>query len=339
MMGRTHFKVGILSYLIAGSVPLIATMPLIGKGKAEVSIAQACVAGLAALMADVDSQHSQINQMNPVTKTASQFIDSTENILKNILRTAFTIGIGIGILLFRKEFIQLLSTYNKITPYASMITYGSATLFIVLGSLGKKGDRILSNIPIVGYIYNQILSMVNQGGAFLKRFLMFMLYTGIGAWIIYYNYRFIRDPYLYLVGVLFIAAVSFPHRSLFHSAEGLIMFTLAVSYLTRRIGYPEFQHAFFIGYFSHLYLADIFTEEGIPLSILPRILKKIGLHGQMKKFWLYRIAYGIFNIRLRIPIIHTGTTKGNIFEEIYVFILLAAAIISFTTNQVLIKLV
>ena len=243
MMGRTHFKIGVLSYILAGTVPFIVSLPIIGRGKFEVGIVGACVAGVAALMADVDSQHSQVNQMNPITGTANKVVDAGEDIMRNMIRMLVTIGTGVGLIYYKSEAIKFLKTFSQISSYASLITYGAAGLFILIGILGKKGEGLLLGIPIIGDVYNQISSAIDHGGSIIKRIMMFIVYAGIGGWIIYYNYSHVQEPYLYLIGGLLIAAVTFPHRSFFHTAEGLILFTLTVSYLTKKIGYPEIGRA------------------------------------------------------------------------------------------------
>ncbi|MTI53771.1 metal-dependent hydrolase [Geosporobacter ferrireducens] len=339
MMGRTHFQVGILSYVLASTVPHIANLPVIGGGRGEINIAAACIAGAAALMADVDSQHSKINQMNPVVGSANKLVDTGEDILKRLLSIIFTLGIGSGILFFRSDIIKMLWYFDKIKPYAEGITYGAAAFFLILGVCGREGTRVLTKLPLIGNIYTGITTGINKGSALLKRMMMIIIYGGAGLWIIGYNASHGKDPYLYLVGALFIAAVIFPHRSFFHSIEGFLIFTAAVSYLSNRIGYPEFRYAFMIGYISHLYFTDIFTKEGVPLSVLPRILEKIGLHKRLRKFKLYSLLHQVLSIRLRVPLISTGTKLGNIFEKGYVLTLLVTSIVSFVIFDGSIKLI
>jgi hypothetical protein len=314
-------------------------MPIIGGGNGSVNIVAAGVAGLAALMADVDSQYSQINQMNPLTGTANKIVNTGENVLKALLRIVFTIGIGIGIFYFRSDLILVLQSFSKIRSYASVIVYGAAALFLLFGLSGKKGERMLSNIPIIGDVYCAMAGSVDKGGSLLKKMMMVIVYGGIGLWIMKNNLSHGQDPYLYLIGGLFIAAVIFPHRSFFHSIEGLILFSAAVTYLTDRIGHPELQQAFLIGYISHLYLTDIFTKEGVPLSIIPRVLEKIGLHKHLRRFAAYKLLHKALSIPLRVPIMSTGSKMGNTIEEGYVFVLLAASVISFFAFDGAIKLI
>ncbi|AOT68325.1 hypothetical protein [Geosporobacter ferrireducens] len=73
--------------------------------------------------------------------------------------------------------------------------------------------------------------------------------------------------------------------------------------------------------------------------VLPRILGKIGLHKRLRKFKLYSLLYQVLNIRLRVPLISTGTKLGNIFEKGYVLTLLLTSIVFFVIFDGSIKLI
>mgnify|MGYP007040106842 FL=1 len=70
---------------------------------------------------------------------------------------------------------------------------------------------------------------------------------------------------------------------------------------------------------SHLYLADIFTESGIPLSFIPYIIQKLGLEEKMKD----NMVYKALSIRLRIKLMGTGSG----WEGIYCAILIAGVVL------------
>lgn len=326
MMGKTHLKIGILSYCLVLTIPLFAAVPYITQN--GISLVQIIIAGIAALMPDADSQHSYINRLNPVTGAANKAVDVSESILIKIISFSFTIGIG-GLIIFNpgtliKMFISAGISYNK----SKILVYLIGVILVLLGLVGIKGERILKRIPIVGYIYKLVIKNTKSITSIIRKYLLKLIYISIGAWIILYNVNKYNDFNLYLIGTIFLGIAVFPHRSFLHSTEGLIALTIAVHYLSNKIGYVQATPAFFIGYFSHLYLADIFTKEGIPLSIMPRILKKTGIHAVMKKFKVYMIIYKIINIRLVVPIMSTGSKKGDLIENSYVFALVAAFIIA-----------
>ena len=86
---------------------------------------------------------------------------------------------------------------------------------------------------------------------------------------------------------------------------------------------------FFVGYISHIYWADIFTKEGVPVLSLPRFiakaLRKLGIHN---KFILILEKIGKFKLKLP-PHITTGSELGNLFEVIYIILLLLVLVIGF----------
>jgi len=241
-MGKTHFKIGILSYCIILSIPLFAAIPYVTAN--GISLVQIIIAGIAALMPDADSQHSYINRLNPVTGAANKAVDIGENILIKIISFSFTIGIG-GLILFNpgtliKLFISAGVSYNK----SKILVYLIGGVLVLLGLVGIKGERILKKLPIVGYIYMGVIRNAKSIVSIIRKYLLKLIYSSIGVWIIFYNINNYRDYNLYLIGVIFLGIAIFPHRSFLHSIEGLIALTMAVYYLSNKIGYVQAALAF-----------------------------------------------------------------------------------------------
>lgn len=330
MMGLTHVRVGVLYYVIlsVAVIPMLAVFPLLfGIHGNRISIVGIMVAALAAMLPDLDSQHSIINQMNPVTGLANKIIEIITRGLELIVRLVFSIGIAILIIKYAPHIIAQIERIQFLKQYADIITYGVAILLIISGAIG--GSAIIS-VPLLGEGYKNIISLIRKGNSFLKRIVMFLVYAGAGFFIIIYNYKQVNDGVLYLVGVLLIVAVIFPHRTFLHSIEGLCLFSYCAFYFSHKIGYSYLGSAFFLGYSSHLYLSDMFTKEGVPLSILPRIIKKIGIYDRLSKNKIFSLVYNVLNIRLRIPISSTGTKVGNKIEACYVLILIIiTAVVAF----------
>ncbi len=324
-MGSTHVRVGVLYYIILTIVilPVISTLPLLyGIHKYGFSLFGLLVAALAAAMPDLDSQHSLINQLNPVTGVTNRIVDIVVNITGFVVKLVFTLGIAVLLFLYASQIINQLNQIQYIKPYSHVITYGAAAVLIVSGIMGESG---IVSLPIIGGGYKILLSGIRKAGNFVKRSILVIVYAGSGFLIIIYNIKHSSDSILYIIGALLIAIAIFPHRSFLHSLEGLILFSYCAFYFSKRVGIPYIGNAFFIGYSSHLYLSDMFTKEGIPLSIIPGILKKIGLYERIDKVKFIRFVLQVLSIRLKIPISSTGTAAGKRIEALYVLILLIIA--------------
>lgn len=311
-MGKTHCKIGVLYYILLGMLPFL-TVPYFTDYK--ISLAGVGAAALGALLPDADTQHSKFNYINPVVGVPYRIVEKIERMLLIIIRFLLTIGIGLLVLYYSNYIILYLSLIPELSPWKMYITYGSAIILLIAG-LGS--GRLVKYIPFIGYIYCLFLKIIYKTGNFFKRVIMILIYISLGIGLIVYNYLQLQDCYVYLIGGLFICIAIFPHRTFLHSVEGLILFNISVSYIAVKVGFPYLATAFFIGYFSHLYLADVFTKEGIPLSILPFILKRLKLNGYLYKYKIYKLFYKVLNIRLRIPVVHTGTRHGTLIETLYI---------------------
>ncbi|MFZ5969073.1 MAG: metal-dependent hydrolase [Bacillota bacterium] len=332
MTGKTHLQIGVLSYALVSTIPIFSSQTNIDQPNG-LSIAGMIVAAAAALLPDADCYNSKINHMNPVMETASGVVDFIRKIIVTILNLLFTLGVGTLILLYRNPIIQALSKLEYTKDYPIPITYGTAALFFFLGFAGRKGVSFLRVIPIVGNLYNIILKMIYRGGNFLKKTLIKMIYVLSGLWLMWYNYMYIHDPYLYMIGVLFIFTGIFPHRTFLHALEGFMMFQLAFGYVAGKLGYENLKLAFFIGYFSHLYLTDLLTKQGVPLSAIPLLLHKLGIRKKLKKYKWYRAMDKVLSVRLKLPIMSTGTTWGNLFEGCYTLIFFIAFAVYFVKSK------
>lgn len=331
MLGKSHVKIGILSCMLISTVPAINKFALFNNGFISIprgiNFAGLALAGLGALAVDADSQHSKINQMNVVTGVFNESVSFIETILMTIINMVFTVGIGAFALYNADVLIKEMSKFSKVAPYAEQLVYGGALILIVLGIAGTKLARY---IPVLGTLYNIISNVVSGAAALLKRAWMFLVYIGGGLYIIYYNYNHIHDFKLYLIGVLFIAIAIFPHRTFLHSPEGIILFSVCVSYLLGKVGYAYLAAYFIIGYISHIYWADIFTAEGVPLSSLPTIFEIVKIDNVLIKFDVYKRIKDVLNIKLRLPPhMRTGSDRGNFFETVYILILLAIVVLAF----------
>jgi len=329
MNGRSHQKIAMLSYAIVATVPIINSMTIFNNRYIHVpmgiSLIGLCTASLSGLLVDADSQNSKINHMNPLTGTSNKVVNNIEKLLKLFLRLFLGIGLCALTLIYSTTIISQLARINYIGSYAKLCTYFMAFIFLVIGITNEK---FYKKIPIIGLIYKKISSIISKGSNNFKRTTMFLTYISSSAILVLYNITNANDIFIYIICILLICIAVFPHRSFLHSIEGIIVFTISASYIFNKLGYEYLTGCFFVGYVSHIYLGDIFTKEGIPILSSPRfivvLLKKIGIHNN----FIYAFEkIGKFKLKLP-PHITTGSDTGNLFEVIYIIVLIIIVIMS-----------
>lgn len=330
MNGKSHQKIAMLSYAIVATIPIINSMAIFNNEYIHVPVGISLVglgtASLAGLIVDADSQNSKINHMNPLTNASSKVINDIEKILKLFLRLLLGVGLCALTLWYSKTIIAQLTRFKYIGEYAKSCTYFMSFIFIVLGI---TNERTYKKIPIIGFVYKQLLTVISKGSNSFKRISMLLTYAGSSAILAIYNVANFNDVFIYLICILLICIAIFPHRSFLHSIEGVIVFTISASYVFNKLGYEYLTGCFFVGYISHIYWADIFTKEGVPLLSTPRfiaeILRKSGIHN---KFIYLLEKIGKFKLKLP-PHITTGSDTGNLFEIIYIIVLFIVVVIGF----------
>jgi hypothetical protein len=259
-------------------------------------------ASIGAVFPDADSDHSLINNKNPIFRTSNRVVNHYKQLLKKIFAIVF-FGIPATFMAFYMYY------YKNYSVVLMIFTF----ILIILSIKGAAvGEKIY--IPI----FTEGLRAINSGAARAKKIFMMIVYLSAGITCIYLSKGSV-DGIIW--GLIFIIIAIFPHRTFLHSPEGIILATIGVKYLEKRIMFANISTAFFIGYFSHLYLADIFTSSGVPISTIPLILRKTKLHSKFKRYKTYMIVYTILNKKLSIPLIKTGSKWGSVLEGIYVFVL------------------
>jgi len=302
MLGKTHYKVGICYYLL--SLPI--TSAFFAVNKIEHMAIGVLISAVASLLPDIDIAGSMITRKNPLTGIPIKLIDKLSQALLYLMRLAIFAGLG-----------YLTWTLAEKNEGTAKFTLQCFT--IILALVGICGGQLLRFIPVIGSVYKKIEQMVNNFGGRLKKISVITIVTlSVGAGFLY-NYRTINDMVIYLFGGLIILSTLFHHRTLTHSTEGFLLFSSGALYISNLFGHIEFGMAFFVGYMSHLYLADIFTESGIPLSFIPYIIQKLGLEEKMKDNKVYKAL----SIRLRIKLMRTGSG----WEGIYCAILIVGVVL------------
>lgn len=330
MNGRSHQKIAMLSYAIVATIPTINSIPIFNNKYIHVpmgiSLIGLLTAALSGLLVDADSQSSKINHMNPLTSGSNKVTNDIEKLLKSLLRFFLCACLCALILWYSDTIIAQLAGFKYIGKYANIFTYFIAFIFIVLGIVNEK---IYKKIPIVGPIYKKISTTINKGAHNTKRIFMLLTYVGSSIILTIYNFNNLNDIFIYLICILLICIVAFPHRTFLHSIEGVVLFTISASYVFNKLGYEYLTGCFFVGYISHIYWADIFTKEGVSLFSIPRFIallfKRLGVHNEF-----VRILDIIGKFKLKLPPhITTGSDAGNLFEVIYIIILFAVVVIGF----------
>jgi len=332
MNGKSHQKIAMLSYAIVATIPMVNSLPLFNNKYIHVpmgiSLVGLATAGLSGLLVDADSQHSKINHMNPLSGTSNKVISDIEKLLKVLLRILLGVGLGSTILWYSKTIIGEFEGIKYISKYAQIITYAISFIFIVLGI---TSERNFKRIPIIGPVYKKLSSIISVESNDFIRITIFLSYALSSAILAIYNFTNLKDPNIYLICILLIGIATFPHRTFLHSIEGVTIFTISASYVFNKLGYEYLTGCFFVGYVSHIYWADIFTKEGVPVLSMPRfiaeLLRKLGFHNK-----LVHVLEKIGKFKLKLPPhITTGSDTGNLFEVIYILILFVIVVIGFVS--------
>lgn len=320
MMGRTHYKIGMLTYILLFLLPAIPVIGLI-QFKQPLTLVGILFAGLGAYLPDLDSQHSTATKYNPLTALPVMGVNIIKDTVKNILKITITIGIAGVVYIKRHEFIAALGKMDVpiIKEYRVYWVYGTMILLVILAISSKE---TLRHFPVIGSIYRLGEQGIEKGMGVIKRLLLTAIYLCIGVMTILYNLNHGHQPLVYLAAAYMIGIAIFPHRTLLHSLEGFLLFTVLALTISAKVGYVNLGYAAVIGYFSHLYLSDILTSSGIPLSVLPTILRAMHLEQKIKNNKFMCNLYKILDIRLKIlPGIQTGSTIGNTVELAYIVII------------------
>lgn len=328
MNGRSHQKIAMLSYSIVATIPVVNSMMIFNNKYIHVpmgiSLLGLVTASLAGLIVDADSQNSKISHMNPLTDASNKVIKNIEKLLKLFFRLLFSIGLAVLILIYSKTIIKALATVKYLGPYAQIITYFISFVFIFSGITNEK---IYKKIPVIGLVYKKLSLAISKGSNDFIRITMFLTYTCCSIGLAIYNITNLNNINIYLICFVLICIAIFPHRTFLHSLEGVALFTISASFVFNKLGCEYLTGCFFVGYTSHIYCADIFTKEGVPILSTPRLivnlLKKLDIHN---KFVTMLEKIGKFKLKLP-PHITTGSDMGNLFEVIYILILLVVVIV------------
>lgn len=318
MMGKTHYRLAILYYLMLCSIPALASIPLL-SGINSISLAGILVAFLGAIWPDADTHHSLINNYNPITGVPNKLVDRTVKMILALVRLALTFGLS-GILLYKLNYlVENLSSIGVPKDHAIKAIYVSTAVLFLAGMLGEGFIRL---IPGLSQIYLSSKKYLRIAADYVKRFVFLIAYVSCAIYMIVRNYNGSGSLAIYLGAVYIIIVAVFPHRTFLHSVEGLILSTYFAFKIFSEIGSPYLATIFMVSYATHLYLADAFTVQGVHIFFIGYLLKKSALHHKLIQKQWYKYLFTVLNFRLRIPLVATGTPSGARIEFAYVILIL-----------------
>lgn len=324
MTGKTHYKLGILYYIIFSILPLAVSVPII-RGNAEISLASIGAAALGALIADSDTEKSLINRANPVTRGTAKIANATQRIMKMILKLIIGVAAGSLILFNRTQIADFFGNNKRTNIIICLVA------FICIFS-GAANEKVIKRIPVLSLIYRMCSEISRATLNMVKRFSIITIYFSIGIGLVIYNLNSGNRIIIYVAAVILFGTAIFPHRAFLHSIEGFILYTFLAVNIAEAFAHPQLGNAFVIGYFSHLYLADILTNSGVPVSVVPRILKKTFIHTKLKKFAPYKLFIKVLDSKISASVMSTGTPAGNVFELVYCMVLLIIVLALIANN-------
>lgn len=303
MLGRTHYKLGIGYYLIF----LPVTISIYAVNRIDQLLLGVIVAGLAALLPDIDTPTSKINNLNPITRIPIKIVDTTTTFILFIIRSGISLGAA-----------YLLWTYSEGQAKGNDMLLKA--LAVLLAIMGVFGGRIMKHLPI----YNLLDKGATAFSLRVRKIIINGFVYAVVAAAYIYNIRNNNDWVIYLLGIVLIASTVFPHRTFTHSLEGFLLYSYYAYHLAELFGHQYLAAAFIVGYGSHLYLADIFSDGGIPLSFLPHIFERTGIHAKMKDKGsrVYNAIYKALSIRLKVSLMKTGSG----WEALYYSVVLVIAL-------------
>jgi hypothetical protein len=290
MLGRTHYKLGIGYYLLF--LPVITTIYSIKYP--EHIITGIIVSAIAALLPDIDTATSKINQKNILTSIPIRIIEHGSSFFLYMIRLIFFVGTA---------YFTWSVAENSTGETKTALICAAALLFLI----GISGGHLLRKIPVLGAVYNSLEEKTMLISVKLKRLVVFTVVISMVVMGFIYNYRTINNWAVYLLGFVLILSTVSAHRTFTHSIEGFLLYSGCVLYISNLLGHIHLGLAFTTGYMSHLYLADIFTNSGIPLSFWGYVLDKTGLHQKLRGKKLYDRIYKILSFRLKLSLFNTGS--------------------------------
>ncbi len=301
MLGRTHYKVGIAVYIvltIAFSTSGINLLKIMNSNF-NITIMGIFAAAIGGLFPDVDSKHSLVNQKNPLSKIILKTMEVT-GALANFLFVGVFIILIFGI-------IFALTQHLKLSKEIYVMALLVGLLFLSFSVMRKFYKFVSINIVHIVYII-------------------------IGTTIVAYNFLYVNDIGIYLIAILLMIMTFFKHRTFTHSIEAWLAFSFGAIHIASKFHHTDVGVAFSLGYFSHLYLADFLTVEGVSISFLFYTLHK----KRIIKNKFFKTIISLLGKKHSLKLMKTGSDAGNRFELVYTVIWALLAVGSFLlTTQVI----
>ncbi len=260
------------------------------------------VAIIAALLPDADEENSLINARNPVIGTASFIVRISAFLAK------WAVGFGFFWLVGR-------ITGPLVEGFRPGTGHGWERICFFLGCTS----------PIIGYLVpglEKAYGLIDGSARLACRFIWTAFYVAVACYGLYIAYK--GNLCGLALAALCLGAVLFRHRTVLHAPEGFLLSVLTAAGFFTSLGHSELVWAFAIGYGSHLYLADLFTDTGVPVSGVPVILDRLKVRSRLLETNWYPKLDELLTRKISLPLMRTGTPSGNLFEGGYLMILVVA---------------
>lgn len=202
------------------------------------AIENVAVAAIAAIIADVDEPGAMFNRLNPVT--GSLYVG--ERLAVMAMNGFFLVGLA--------------------------CLFWTNRAYV----MHQPAEILAGALVAVGLVMACATSWIRHWLRVLVRFSVRGLNLGAGIALLYFSEG---NPGMILPGVFLILAGLCRHRTILHSPEAVVLLTLGAYTLFSQIGRPELAIPVLVGYCTHLYLGDILTDDGVPLSAIPYLLKTV----------------------------------------------------------------
>lgn len=289
MLGKTHYKVGVIYFLIL--FPAIASICTI-SGYIELA---ACllVSAVAALIPDVDCTDSTVNRKNPLTGIP---IKTSEIILSLFLYLIRFCIIGLLAILAWEVGKRLKGIETPLLVLLILLTY-----------IALFANRVVTIIPGIGYLYTMIEKKLLSLLCHVKKVIVILAYSAVGVALVIQNFREWQDPVVYVLAAILMAVGFFQHRTFMHAPEGFILMGSVALYLFAKLNLVYLGFAFTLGYFSHI-LTDALTMTGIPVSFIPTILKILKIHERLQNKPVYKKIMSLLDKRIALRLFRTGSS-------------------------------
>lgn len=295
MYAGTHYKIGFFYYCMFTCI--VSSLGFSAIGFDKITLAGIIFSAIGGVFPDIDYEYSPVRTNNLIYRLLKRYNIIT---LMSFIYFLYLVVIVFYMPISFFSYENLLDELKAADRWELTFFVASYLTHVVIFLLSIKFRKHLKTrvIPILAVliIYNHVLPPgVSDWGAFMV--LLFIFTASI-----------------------------FPHRTFTHSIEGFICYSLAAIYLAAKSNFIYIGFCFSLGYFTHLWLADIFTHYGVHTLYLVYFLGEKGIISKETPL------YAILGKKRSFHLMTVGSDRGHFIESAYVIgALIVLSIIMFAT--------